>query len=72
MRNYMNIIKQIKKYMVGSVRFGFVFQELVDFRFSVRFGSVRGKIIRKSVRFGFSFALCNGHVFLLFLRAEKS
>ena len=38
---------------VGSVRFGFVFQELVDFRFLVRFGSVRGKIIRKSVRFRF-------------------
>ena len=26
----------------------------------------------ESVRFGFSFALRNGHVFLLFLRAEKS
>ena len=26
----------------------------------------------ESVRFGFSFALLNGHVFLLFLRAEKS
>jgi hypothetical protein len=42
---------------VGSVRFGFVFQELVNFRFPVRFGSVPGNIIKKngSVRFGFRF-----------------
>ena len=47
------LLLKSEKGMVGSVRFGFVFQELVDFRFSVRFGSWKNNTQIGSVRFGF-------------------